>query len=183
MQLTSNVTNYTVLLELYNFSNNGHRLHAIGVTLRAIFSLKVSCFTGCNKKSDYTSLRRQYQQFELPEDSTYGKMDDVSIMAVNRGVTMRGQNKTTLETLCKIEGYFLKKTSNVRVGTCFASKAGSLSKEAQQYCQLDVEAPLLLHEVYSSLPDLTLQMTQKTVTIGSIVDIMPESGKSMKLIA
>ena len=110
-------------------------------------------------------------------------MNNVSIMAVNLGVTTRGQNKTTLETLCKIEGYFLKKTSNVRVGTCFASKGGSLSKEAQQYCQLDVEAQLLLHEVYSSLPDLTLRMTQKTVTIGSIVDIMPESGKSMKPIA
>ena len=122
MQLTSSVTNYTILLELYNFLDSNHHLEAIGLKLKAIFLLEVFCFTGCNQKSDYTSLRRQYPQFQLTNNNVYEKMDDVSTMAVNCGVTSRGRNRTTLQILCKGQGYFLRKPSHVRVGTCFASK-------------------------------------------------------------
>ena len=83
IQLASNVTDYTIILGLYNFKDNEHHLQAIGQKLRAIFSLKVYCFTSCNHKSNYTLLKKQYKQFHLP-DSAYNLMDDVSIMAINR---------------------------------------------------------------------------------------------------
>ena len=48
LQLGSNVTDYTLVIELYNFTGIDQPLRAIGQKLRAIFSLEVSCFTGCN---------------------------------------------------------------------------------------------------------------------------------------
>ena len=69
-------------------------------------------------------------------------MDDVSIMAINRGLK-RGRGRATLQALCQREGRFLKKPQHVRLGTCFESIRGLLSMKALHYCQLDVETPLL----------------------------------------
>ena len=57
--LGSSATDYTIILELYNFSNNNHHLRAIGQKLRAIFFLNVKSIAGCYHKSDYTMLRNQ----------------------------------------------------------------------------------------------------------------------------
>lgn len=182
LQLTSDVTTYTVILELYNFAANEQHLKSIGSKLKAIFSLNVACFTGCRQQGDYTRLRRQYPLFDLPKEA-YKKMDDVGVMAVHRGVTSYGKDKTKLDVLCKGQGYYLRKPRNVRVGTCFASKGGSLSQEAQKYCHLDVEAPLILHDIYSKLPDLTSRLTRKKIALNSRVDIMPKGGSVMTPIA
>lgn len=155
IQLASNVIDYTIILELYNFTNNNHHLKAIGQKLKAIFTLNVHCFAGCRQQSDYTLLRKQYPMFELP-DAAMLLMEDVSLMAINRGVTTRGRDKTTLQALCKGQQIFLRKPQDIRIGSCFGSKGGSLGKEAQKYCQLDAKAALFLHQQYSSFPDLTM---------------------------
>ena len=80
VQLGSNVTNYTLILELYNFKDNAHHMRAIAQKLKAIFCLKVHCFTGCGQKGDYARLRRQYTQFDFPEENCK-LFDDVSVMA------------------------------------------------------------------------------------------------------
>lgn len=181
LQLGSTCTNYTILVELYNFTNNPHHLACIGQKLRAIFSLNVSAFVGCNHKSDYTNLNKQYPCFKLP-DSAKKKMDDVSLMAVNRGIVEKGNGKAGLQNLCRLQKIYLRKPANVRVGTCFASKNKSLSAEAQLYCQLDVEAPLLLHNFYEDLPDLTKRLATPP-KVGQLVDIMPSQESSTKPIA
>ena len=157
---------------------------AIGQKLRALFSLDVSCFAGHNHKSDYSLLCKQYKEFRLqPKDKQLlSRMDDVRLMALNRGLTTRGKEKTTLKALCRDQKMYLKKPKHVRVGTCFNSK-GTLSEEAKLYCQMDVEAPLLLHGIYSGFPDLTKRIRNEPVQIGSIVDIMPESGDAIHPIA
>ena len=148
---------------------------AIAQKLRAIFSLNVSCFTGCRQKSDYTKLQKQYSQFNFPKES-YKLMDDVSVMAINRGLTTRAKGQATLQALCRAQGRHLPKPEHVRLGTCFNSKRGSLSQEALKYCQLDVESPLILHSLYMSCPDLTERIhNNDTVEIGSTVDIMPSA--------
>ena len=63
-------------------------------------------------------------------------MDDVSAMAINQGLTKRGKDRTTLQALCKDQGCYLKKTQHVRVGICFASTKGSLSKDALTYLKI-----------------------------------------------
>ena len=182
VQLASNVTDYTVILELYNFKDNDHLMRAIAQKLNAIFSLKVKCFTGCRQKADYTMLQNQYSHFNFPQE-VYELMDDVSIMAINRGLTKRGKGKATLQALCMGEGRFLKKPEHVRLGTCFNSRRGSLSQEALKYCQLDVEAPLILHSIYMGKPDLTERLkSTDQIDIGAIVDIMP-STTSIEVIA
>ena len=169
------------MIELYNFTNNRQQLESIGLKLKAIFAMKVKCFTGLHHKADYTLPCKQYSNFKLEQTKDLERlMDDVGMMAVNRGVTTRGKDKTKLHILMRGQGMLLKKPNNVRVGTCFASTRGSLSREAQVYCQLDVEAPLFLHQLYSGLPDLTLRMTRETPNIGDIVDIMSESSRSIE---
>lgn len=183
LQLSSNVTNYTIVLELYNFTSNTTHLKRIGLKLKAIFQLKVECFTGRMHKNDYKLLKKQYPEFEL-NDLSPNIFHDVGEMALNRGIVQRGKNKTTLEHLCRKQGIRLKKPKNVRVGTCFASKRGSLSKEAVTYCQLDVEAPLLLHQLYSGMPDLTKRLKREDkISIGTVVDIMPEDSTNIHPIA
>ena len=63
-------------------------------------------------------------------------------------------------------------------------KNGSLSQEAQKYCQLNVEAALLLYTKYYLLPDLTKRMfVSDTLPIGSVVDIKPGLGSCTDAIA
>lgn len=184
LTLASNVTQYTLIIELYNFKNNRTHLQSIGQKLCALFSLKVSCFTGCKHMADYTKLSKQYPMFNLPQTrEVLSLMDDVSLMAINRGVTTRGKDKTTLQALCRGQKMDLKKPKHVRVGDAFNSTGGSLAQEAITYCQLDVEAPLKLHSIYEGLPDLTKRLTKKPVHTGMIVDIMPESAKAIHPIA
>lgn len=102
-------------------------------------------------------------------------MDDVSVMASNRGVTKRGKGQTTLQALCQGQKMFLKKPAHVRVGNVFGSKDGSLAEEARKYCQLDVEAPLILHSIYEGLPDLTKRISHINTELGVLVDIMPSA--------
>ena len=105
-------------------------------------------------------------------------------MALHRGIVKRCRGNATLQALCKKEGIFLQKPQNVRVGSCFNSKNGSLSQEAQKYCQLNVEAALLLYTKYYLLPDLTKRMfVSDTLPIGSVVDIMPGLGSCTDAIA
>lgn len=183
LQLGSNVIQYTVILELYNFINNAVHMRAIGTKLQAIFSLQVSCITGCHHQSDYTSLQKQYPVLGL-KDLPKSLIHDVSVMALNRGLAKRGKDQTTLQQLCKKQGLFLRKSAHVRVGTTFASKNGSLSQEAQRYCQLDVEAPLILHQLYLGHPDLTLRLSRSTLPpINSTVDVMPSGAKAIGPIA
>lgn len=180
--LGSNVTQYTLIVELYNFTSNTTQLNRIGQKLRAIFSLDVSCFTSCHQKADYTKLCEQYPSFELPS-SAKAKMDDVSLMAINRGITTRGKDQSTLQAVCRTQNLFLKKPAHVRVNSVFGSKGGSLSREALVYCQLDVEAPLIIHSLISSKFDLTTRLTRSKVTVGSKVDIMPSSSISTEPMA
>lgn len=77
---------------------------------------------------------------------------------------------------------FLRKPQNVRVGTVWDSR-GTLSQEAQKYSQLDTEAPLHLHSIYSGIPDMTLRATLEELPVGTIVDIMPSQGSSIDPIA
>lgn len=109
---------------------------------------KVSYLTGCIQNTDYTILRKQYPISNLPEDDVFELMEDVSIMATKRDLTTRGKDKTTLQSLCRDQKICPKKPENVCIGKRFASKGESLSKEDQKYCQLDVEAPLLLYALY-----------------------------------
>ena len=184
LQLGSNVTEYTILLELYNFVNNPRHLIAIGQKLKSIFAMDVNSITGCNHKSDYTLLRKQYPNFNLPTSEIYAKFDDVGLMARNRGIVQKGRGNNTLQSLCRGQAIQLKKPEHVRVGSCFASKQGSLSTDAQKYCQLDVEAVLRLYTIYSNLPDLTMRLSRDVIPpVGSIVDIMPECGASVTPIA
>ena len=67
IQLGSNVTDYTIILELYNFTDNQHHLRAIGQKLQATFSLSNSRFTGCHQKGDCTMLQNQHPIFDLPQ--------------------------------------------------------------------------------------------------------------------
>lgn len=183
LQLGSNVTDYTVLLEIYNFTDNEVHMRRIGQKLKAIFSLDVDCFTGHSQKKDYTLLQKQYKIFDLPKSATK-KMDDVALMALNRCVVKRGKGNCTLQALCEKEGIFLRKPKNVRVGDVFGKKNGTLSKEAQLYCQLDVEAPLLLHDRYSTLTDLTKRLHYTdNPPVGSVVDIMSSVTSSSEPIA
>ena len=103
IQLGSNITSYTIILELYNFKDQPHHIRAIAQKLKAIFSLNVSCFTGCNQKSDYTMMMNQYKEFTFPKEA-YQKMDDVSMMAINRGLTSREKGRATLQALCRDRG-------------------------------------------------------------------------------
>lgn len=182
LTITSNVVLYTLIIELYNFADNASWMRRIGLKLRAIFGLQVNHFVGCNQKSDFTKLCKQYPILNLPI-TAYSKMFDVSLMAVQRGIAKQGPNQRTLQTLCHKQGYQLPKPAHVRVGTCFSSKAGSLSTDAQQYCQLDVEAPLVLYAAYKAIPNLVLRLGNSPVTVGMIVDIMPASGISTQPIA
>ena len=57
------------------------------------------------------------------------------------------------------------------------STNGDLSDKAQLYCQLDVEAPLVLHQLSQGKPDLTIivsRMKGARMSVGQKVDIMPE---------
>lgn len=157
---------------------------SIGQKLRALFSLPVTCFTGHSQRSDYNKLCKQYPVFNLPRNKAlFSRMDDVELMSVNRGLATRGHGKTTLQALCRGQKMHLKKPKHVRVGTCFDSK-GSLSQEAKLYCQMDVEAPLILHSIYSAFPDLTKRVRKnERLELGTVVDIMPESATAIHPIA
>lgn len=158
-------------------------MRSIGQKLKAIFSLPVACITGCKQQADYSNLIKQYPIFDLPE-SAKELMDDVSIMALNRGLAKRGKDQTSLQALCAGQKIHIKKLERVRVGTTFASKSGSLSDEALAYCQYDVEAPLLLHQLYLGYPDLTLRLSRSTLpSIGTTVDVMPSYSKSIHALA
>ena len=69
IQLESNVTSYTIILEVYSFKDNTLHLKRAGQKLKAIFSMNFHCFTGCAQKSDYTLLTNQYNEFDLPTDA------------------------------------------------------------------------------------------------------------------
>ena len=84
-------------------------------------------------------------------------MEDVTVMARHRGVAKSGSDRTKLHVLCKAQGYHLKKPQHVRVGSMFASNHGSLSQEGQVYCQLNVEALLVLHNIYQKYQILLFQ--------------------------
>lgn len=183
VQLGSNVVDYTIIIELYNFTDNEAHLAAIGQKLASIFNLKVTCFTGHSQSSDYTKLQKQYPIFDLPE-SARRRFEDIKDVALDRGVTSRGKGKTTLQALCKGQNMFLKKQDHIRVGTCFASKNGLLPSEAQKYCQYDVESVLVLHQLYSELPDMTKRIKKITrALVGRSVDIMPASGRAIHPLA
>lgn len=178
--MTSNVVKYTIVLELYNFRRNTHHLQRIGQKIRTIFCLNFTSIVGCKHKSDYTLLSKQYPMFNLPPSKEIVHlMDDVSLMAINRAQVKKGRGQATLQALCRQQNLYLPKPQHVRVGSCFASINGSTSQEALRYCQLDVEAPLILHAIYSGLPDLTKRLTTETLNLGSIVDIMPSQGSSI----
>lgn len=115
LQFGSNVTQYTLIIELYNFTNNATQMSAIGQKLKAIFSLEgVACFTGCKQKNDYDKLVNQYPIFGLTKDrAIMSKMDDVSLMALNRGITSKGKGKTTLQALCRGQNLLLKKENHI----------------------------------------------------------------------
>ena len=57
IQIGSNVVDYTTIFEFYNFTENDHQMRVVAQKLKAIFSLKVSCFIGLNRKADYTMLQ------------------------------------------------------------------------------------------------------------------------------
>jgi len=100
VQLGSNVTDYTIVLELYNFTNNNTNMNAIGPKLNAIFALGVTSFVGCHHKSDYTLLRRQYPLFHLPTEGVIEKMSDVGVMDLNRGLVKKtSRNHYTTSTV------------------------------------------------------------------------------------
>lgn len=184
ISLTSNVTQYTIIIELYNFKRKTQDLRKIGQKLKALFSLNVTCFTGCKHKSDYTLISKQYPMFDLPPMKRLSsKMHDVSLMALNRGVTTRGRDQTSLQALCRGQKIHLPKPKHVRVGSTFASVNGILAPEALRYCQLDVEAPLILHGLYSGLPNLTTRLSGVELSVGWHVDIMPSLGSSVNPIA
>lgn len=172
VQLGSNVTDYTIILELYNFKNNQTRIKAIGQKLKAIFSLPVSAIVGQCHVKDLNKLNNQYH-FDLPDNSSI--MDDVSTMAMNRGLTTRGKEQNTLQALCRGQGMYIPKPQGVRVGSLFGSTNGNLNERALKYCQLDVEAPLKLHSIYAGLPDLTKRVSHINLPIGTKVDIMPSA--------
>lgn len=183
LQLASNVVDYTILLELYSFADNPQQLKRIGQKLKAVFSLNVSCFVGCKQSSDYTLLRKQYPVFDLPDSATQ-KMADVSKMALNRGVAKPGKEKTTLKALCKGQDLYLQKPRSIRVGTIFDSRNGTLPLEAQKYCQNDAEAPLILHQIYLGMTDLSKRINRyEPLDVGVVVDIMPEKGSDIEPIA
>ena len=56
--LGSQLTDYTIVLELYNFTNCSYHLRAIGQKLKAIFSLELFSITGCHNKSEYSLSRK-----------------------------------------------------------------------------------------------------------------------------
>ena len=102
LTIGSNIVNYTLVIELYNFTNNRQQLESIGLKLKAIFAMKVKCFTGLHHKADYTLLCKQYSNFKLEQTKDLERlMDDVGMMAVNRGVTTRGKDKTKLHVLMR----------------------------------------------------------------------------------
>ena len=108
VQLGSNVTDYTILLELYNFSSNTPYLRVIGQKPKAIFSLNFTSITGCNHKSDYTMLRKQCPIFDLPKDDIYNKMDDVGVMAINRGIVKKVKGTQPSKHCARIATFFLR---------------------------------------------------------------------------
>ena len=93
-------------------------------------------------------------------------------MAHHRGIV----NGRSLKELC--QGYYLPTPVSIRGGTVFASKNGSLSAAELNYCQLDVEAPLILHSIYSEMPDLTARLLINEIKEGMKVDVMPYSKSS-----
>ena len=102
-------------------------------------------------------------------------MNDVSVMALNRGRVKKGRGTSTLQVMCRAELMYIEKPQHVRVRTCFVSMKGSLFKKVQKYCQMDVKIPLILHFKYRELPDLTLHLNRSTTPVThTIVDIMPQ---------
>lgn len=180
--LGSNVVNYTILLEVYNFTGNQHHMGRIGTKLRAIFSLPVGAIIGCRHKNDYNKLQTQYPIFDLPEEPKK-IMEDVALMAINRRLVQKGKGNSTLQSLCRGQKRHLKKPAHVRVGEVFASTNGTLSLEARKYCQMDVESVLFLYSIYSGIPDYTLRATTDNLTVGSFVDIMPSGASATEPIA
>ena len=118
------IIDHVILIKLYNFEEKEQALKSIGQKLKAIFSLQVGCFTGCKQNADYTLLCKQYKVFDLPPSTQ-----------IKQGLTKWGKDRTTLQALCKDQGWYLRKPQHVRVGTCFASTKGSLSEEVLTYLQ------------------------------------------------
>lgn len=185
IQLGSNVVNYTVIIELYNFKDNDTHLEVIGQKLKAIFNLQIDALVGHSHKTDYNKLKKQYPQFHL-EELSEDIYHDIQKMALARGITTRAKGESTLQSLCFKEKLFLPKPERIRVGTIFASTNGTLTDEAKKYCQKDVEAPLIIHQLYQGRPDLTMRVGKdKSVRLseGSKVDIMPERSDAIHPIA
>ena len=82
------------------------------------------------------------------------KFVDVGEMAIDRGVTSRGNDTTKLDVLCSALGMILKKPRSIRIGEVFNTMNGTLSTDALNYIQLDVEAPIRLYQKYYMLPVL-----------------------------
>ena len=105
-------------------------------------------------------------------------------MARNRGIVKKGKGNATLQALRNANRTYLTKPEHVRVGSSFSSKRGSLSRDALEYCQNDVEAVLDLHGVYCNLPDLTMRLSRDVMPpLAVLVYIMPQSGTTIDPIA
>lgn len=181
--VTSDLVSYTVLIELYNFKDDSNQLRRIGEALESLFRTNVDKIVGNKHLSDYTKLQNQYPQMKLPNDLRT-KFDDVGEMAIARGVTTRGKNKTKLDTLLKEAGYHLEKHPSLRVGEVFGSSNGVLSSDAIKYAQLDVEGPILLFRLYDELPVLNTRLHHTaTLAVGDKVDVMPENSSCVGAIA
>ena len=112
------------------------------------------------------------------------KFVDVGEMAIKLGVTRRGKHMTELGVLCRGQGYLLQKPAPVRTGEIFNSEHGTLPSEALKYCQLDVEAPMILYRMYLPKKVLTGRLKRnENIAVETAVDIMPSRAESLYAIA
>jgi hypothetical protein len=171
--LTSEVIKDTYVIELYSM---GRRIQELGNHLKRLFSNNKICFIGCCHKGDLTRLRNDYPDFDLPviED---GRIIDIRQVAISRGIAKRGIGQTTLAALCQKGGFYLPKDNSVRVGPTFGCRNGELrhNTDALRYCHNDVEAPLLLYNMWKDKPILTKRLLTTDLRVGLSVDIMPAS--------
>ena len=175
------------MFELYSIRGN-HR-EEFGRCLSRLFEKDNVAFICCCHKADITRLTNDYYpEFNLP---TIGneRIIDVRNVAISRRIIKRGLGNTTLANLCRLEGFYLPKDSNIRVGDLFGSTNGELLQRhegALKYRQRDVEAPLILYERWKCKPILTQRLSQDTnggISTGLLVDIMPASAESIVPIA
>lgn len=181
LQLATPVLNDAYIFELYSLETS---MVQFGVHLRRLFSISDVSFLGCNHKSDITLLRSDWPQLNLP-DISCERIIDIRDVALSRGITKRGLGNNSLEALSAKAGYYLPKDNEIRVGSRFDCRNGSLKNdtEALKYCHLDVEMPILLYKLWRNMPVLTDRIEKKDLTIGMIVDLMSASKEIIEPIA